>query len=107
MCLGRKKWAKKKGKGMVQVAPQRESMGWIFCLEAFLSLLQAGTLGEVSGKDFSRILISSLGALSGSWSPLIGQRQGRASLVIAVDPTWFCCFSGPGAEIQLGPRGFL
>ena len=41
---------------------------------------------------------------------LIGQWQGRGlqslQLVLA-QPTWFCCFSGPGAEIQLRPRCYL
>ena len=44
--------------------------------------------------------------LSGSWSPLIGWRQGRGgSLVITAGPeaamaslVLFCCFSGPGAK---------
>ena len=31
---------------------------WVLCLEAFISLLQVGILGEVSGKGFSRIFIS-------------------------------------------------
>ena len=49
-----------------------------------LSLLQAGILGEVSGEVCRRIFITSPGALSGSWSPLIGQWQGRGSSVIAI-----------------------
>ena len=64
---------------MAQIAHQMESALWVLCPEAFLSLLQAGILGEVSG-GFSRC------ALSGSWSPLIGQHQGRVVVVTAAGP---------------------
>ena len=84
-----KKWGERngeEGKGNgAHAAPLGESTPWDFCLEAFIRFLQAGIIGEASGEDFSRILISSPGAaLSGSWSPLIGQGQSRGSLVFAV-----------------------
>ena len=50
------------------------------CLE-FFSLLQAE---NVMGGFRQNIHQFSSGALLGSWSPLIGQWQGRGSLVIAV-----------------------
>ena len=37
---------------MAQIAHQMESALWVLCPEAFISLLQAGILGEVSGKGF-------------------------------------------------------
>ena len=46
-----------KGKGMEQAAPQRGSLSWVLCVEAFIFLLQEGILG----KGFGRILISSPG----------------------------------------------
>ena len=52
---------------------------WVLCLEAFISLLQAGilgNLGDVSGEGFSRIVICSPDA------PFWG--QARRSLVSAV-----------------------
>ena len=36
---------------------------WVLCLEAFVSPLQVGILGEVSGEGFSRIFISFTGML--------------------------------------------
>ena len=33
-------------------------MRYVLCLEIFISFLQEGILGEVSGKGFSRIFIS-------------------------------------------------
>ena len=39
----------------------RENEFWVLCLEAFLSFLQAGILGEVPGEAFSRIFVSSPG----------------------------------------------
>ena len=51
------------GKGMAQAAPQREGGSWVHCLRAFISLLQVGILGEVSGEGFNRIFISFPGVL--------------------------------------------
>ena len=68
MCLWRKKWGKKerngekkKGKGTGSCSPEGEHICWDLYLEAFISFLKAGILGEASGKGFSRIFISSPG----------------------------------------------
>ena len=42
-------------------SPEEELTHWVFCLEAFISLLQARILEEVSGEDFRRLFISSPG----------------------------------------------
>ena len=42
-------------------SPEGECTLWVLPLEVFLSLLHMGVLGEVSGKDPSRIFISFLG----------------------------------------------
>ena len=78
-----------------------------FCLFLAGRNLRGGLRGGIQQNihQFSRC------ALPGSWSALIGQWQGRESLVIAVgsgiSPTWFCSFSGPGDETQLRPRCYL
>ena len=72
---------------MARAAPQGEKQAAsVCCLEAFISLLQAGILGEVSGEDFSKIFISSPGApfQGHGLHPLTGQWQG--SSVIAIGP---------------------
>ena len=51
------------GKGNGKGCSQRKSAGWLFCLYIFVSLLQAGILGEDSGEGFSRILIHFSGVL--------------------------------------------
>ena len=66
-CGGRKK------EGVAGHAPQRESAGWVLCLEGFLSHLKAEILGEVSGECYSRISPSSTGVpfqavVSTEWS---------------------------------------
>ena len=40
-------------------SPEGEPKCWVLCLEAFISLLQAGTLGEFSGRvsvEYSSVL---------------------------------------------------
>ena len=67
MCLWGKKVGRVGGSGAggkgngTGCFPEGVNRGWVLCLEAFFSLLQAGILGEVSGEGFSRIFISSPG----------------------------------------------
>ena len=65
--------------------------------------------GEFSGQGFSRIRMSSPsmpfeGVVSSDGSAAPGHLC--LQLVLA-SPTWFCCCSGPGAELQLRPRHYL
>ena len=65
---------------MARAAPLREKARtghWVLCLEAFISLVQVGILGEVSGGSRQHMHQFSRCAFSGSWSPLIGQSPGR------------------------------
>ena len=79
----------------------------VLCLKAFLSLAGGNLtegLGKASAEGTPQLYRC---ALSGSWSPLIGQRQGLHCNWFWYHPAGFCCFSGPGAEIQLRPRCYL
>lgn len=70
---------------------------WVFVRR----VLKAVGLGEVSGED-----LNSRCVFAGSGSPLIGQLQGRGSLVsqpVLALPSWVCCFPGPGAETPPRP----
>ena len=58
--MGKEVGEEGKGKG-TGCSPEGEHACWVFCLESFLSFLQAEVLEEVSGKAFSRIIISSPG----------------------------------------------
>ena len=80
-------WGEKEKEGGTGCSLGGDLTHWVLCLEAFISFSQAGVLGEISGEDFNRIFISCPGVpYLGSWSPLIGQWQGRGSLVRAVGP---------------------
>lgn len=58
-----------------------------FILRGLTCFPKAGFLGEATGEDLKKIFISfSRCALSWSWSPLLGQRQGPGSFVIAAGP---------------------
>ena len=87
---------------MAWAAPKRESFS--------LSLAGGDPRGGLRGGFQQNTHQFSRCALSGSWSPLIGQCQSRGSIVIAAGPCFqlrspgFSAFLGPGAEIQLRPR---
>ena len=90
---------------------------WVLSLEAFISLFQAEILGEVLGQVVGRGFQGNIHQFlrcaqktSELWSPLIGQWQGRESLVIAAGPgvTHLVLLPfGPGAKTQLRPRCYL
>ena len=85
-------------------------MGWLLSLEAFLSLSGGNLRGGLKRGSQQSIHQFPRCVLSGSGSPLMGQRQSRGSLVIVVAPgvahlVW--CFSRPGAETPLRPRCHL
>ena len=68
------------GRGREQELTCTES----FVLRVLMNSLKAGILWEVSGEELSGIFTSFPGVfLSGLWSLVIGQHQGRRSLVIA------------------------
>ena len=50
---------------------------WVLCLNGFISFLQAGILGKVTGAGINRITQLFRCALSGAWLLLIGLHQGR------------------------------
>ena len=87
-----------KGKGKRPGPPQRENWSLVLCLEAFISLLQVGILGELAGEGFSTVFLicpgvpfqGVFGHCSGTWC----------------HPPGFADFSGPGAETQR-PRCYL
>ena len=100
------------GKGNGEGCSQEgEFMCWVLCFEAFISFLQMRILGEVSRERFSRIFISSQGLpFQGHdlhW--LVTDKAGdlQSFQLVLASPTWFCCFSGPGAETQQRPRCYL
>ena len=78
-------WGKKKGKGNAQVCSQEGEYLWgDLCLESFYFSLAGGNLrGGLSGGFQQNIHQFSRCVLSGSWSPPLGQHQGRGSLVTA------------------------
>ena len=77
------------------------------CLEAFISVLKAGILGE----GFSRISISSPGVpFQGRglhWLVHAVAESHQSLQWVLASPICFCCFSGPAAERQLRPRFYL
>ena len=90
-------------------APRKYGTG-SFVLRGFISHTGGNFRGSLKGCFQQNIHQFSRCALSGSWSPLIGQCQGMGhqsqQLVLAL-PTWFCCFSGPGDDTQLRPGCYL
>ena len=54
-------WIEERKGNVPGCSPEGEGAPWVLCLEAFISFLQAGILGDVSRAVFSRIFISSLG----------------------------------------------
>ena len=65
--------------------------------------------GEFSGQGFSRIRMSSPSMPFEGVVPSDGSAApGHLYLqLVLASPTWFCCCSGPGAELQLRPRRYL
>ena len=59
--VGKEVGSSEKGKGVMWAVPKGRTLklGPLSC--AFISFLQAGIVGEVSGESFSRIFISSPG----------------------------------------------
>ena len=90
---------------------QAEGWGKVLRAPSVLGPLSCGYFfGGLRGWSQQNIHTLSTCVLSGSWSALIGQHQGRGSLINAAGPDvtrgvacLFCCFSGPGAETHLRP----
>ena len=72
-----------KGTGLL---PRGTMHAGSFVLKVFLSLLQLGTLGEFSGEDLNKIFICFPGVSFQGHGSMIGQHQGRGSLVTTVGP---------------------
>lgn len=75
-------------------------------MRVFISLLQVGILGRSQGRVLAEYSSISQVHPLGLWSLVIGQSQGRGSLVIAAGTGithLVLLLSGPGAEMQLRP----
>ena len=67
----------------VGCSPEGACTHWVLCLEAFMSLLQAGNFRSgLRGGFQQNIHQFSRCAFSGFWSPLFSRGQGRELLVI-------------------------
>ena len=106
VCLwGKRREERRRAEGKwYSCSPEGEQAPWVLCIRLLSFSCRNLRRGLKGG--FSRIVISCPGMLSGWWFPLIGQCRAWGSLMIAACPgitSWFCCFSGPGAEIQQRP----
>ena len=100
---------KKNGAGCF---PKREHAPWVFYLETFIYLCrwksQGSSQGRVSAKYSSVFQVCPFKVVVSIDCP-VSDRAGQSLLITVglVLPTRFCCFSGPGAEIQLRPRCYV
>ena len=96
----KKEVEEEKGKG--------NNVGCSFFLRAYLFLAGGNLRRDLRGR-FSRIFTSSPGVSSQGqglhW--LVSEGAFSHNSWFWLSPTWYCCFSGPGAEILLRPRCYL